>query len=248
MASVDNVPKSSRKRVKEGAGECLEILPEAKRTKLPAAPPWLYVENVIPQAMHDRLLDACMVATSSLQAKHLKILGRSIEEPRLTQLYTTDAHDYTYAGLKHTSRLFTEVPELEEVISFVRDWIEAQNLPHPVPDYNTALVNHYRAHTPNDGVMKHSDKDGVGHTIASISLGGVRRFNIYQNTTTKSGKVGCRLVEHFYIQPRSVLLMFPGMQSEYKHEVVKPGQTRTKDPVLQAQLDAARINITLREQ
>lgn len=205
-----------------------------------AGTPWLYLENAIPTGMHERIFLKLFDETKNLQQRQGAIMGIKYLEPRLSQLYSTDGHAYMYSGVFHKSKLIQLVPELMELIEHVKKVIY-DNGHIPVP-FNTALVNHYRAATPNDGVMKHSDKDGLAHTIASISLGGQRLFRIHQD-----GKIATQ----FLIKPRSVLLMFPGMQDKYQHEIVKPKDTPKKfleEPGVEASLAQTRINVTLRVQ
>lgn len=224
--------RKKRERAEEDDG-----IPSAKRQKPDDSVPWLYLEDVIPRDKHDRFLRAFIDATKDQPQKTLKIMGKECPEPRLSRLFTHDGHSYKYAGLEQQSTRFEHMPEMFELIDLVQREIARRGF--RVDDFDTALVNHYRANTPNDGVMKHRDKDGLKSIIASVSLGGQRLFRIYSDDTGKC-------VQEFLIQPRSVLLMLVGMQGKYRHEVVKPSKTPKKYRC--ANLDEARINVTLRRQ
>lgn len=93
---------------------------------------------------------------------------------------------------------------------------------------NSVNLNLYRDH--HDSIAPHSDspKEGLWNSpIASISLGAERKF-IWRSK--KSGLVASQVMEH-----GSLLIMNPGFQADYEHEV--PKQKAACGP---------RINLTFR--
>jgi alkylated DNA repair dioxygenase AlkB len=205
--------------------------------------PWIYLENIIPEDVHQRLLAFFLRETESLPQKEMPMYGKKVPEPRLTQLYKVNGGTYRYSGLLHTSKPF-DIPELRELVALALVQLAAYDVHLPADkQYNTALVNHYRGNQPNDGVSKHDDKDGRAFPILSFSLGAQRLFRIYARHPD-------RCVEEFVIQPRSLLIMLPSMQDLFKHEVVKIKDTPKKlyRHVVDTEAKSPRINVTLRVQ
>jgi alkylated DNA repair dioxygenase AlkB len=244
--------KAGMKKREREDGEEEEIkAPEPKRAKREEKDaedektvPWLYLENVIPQDLHDRILKKFVEEMEGLPQRKGKIMGKEYLEPRISRTFTYDGHRYAYAGVTHDSYDLFKETELLELKKLIQQITKGSDDPLSYHDFNTVLVNLYRANSPNDGVMKHRDDDGKDFTIASVSFGGERLFRIYSDDGTKGAPK--KRVAEFMIKPRSLLLMFEGMQEKYKHEIVKPKDTPKKYQC--ESLKEARINTTFRYQ
>jgi hypothetical protein len=105
--------------------------------------------------------------------------------------------------------------------------------------FNSCLVNFYP--TGNGGIAHHRDQDDESdwnHSIASVSLGAERLFNIYDvpdGTYVKTGKLIARRIHSARLAHGSLCVMQSGFQAKYEHEI----------PV-EKNIKAARINLTFR--
>ncbi len=149
---------------------------------------------------------------------HLRMFGRLIPEPRLVSwIGDPDAH-YAYSGIELTPGPWTPaISELRSVCERVA-----------ATAFNSVLANLYRS--GNDSVDWHSDDEpelGPRPTIASLSLGAQRRFDLRHKTSGHTVKVD--------LPPGSVVVMSGTCQSEWVHRVAK-----TKRPT------EPRINLTFR--
>ena len=148
------------------------------------------------------------------------IFGRQLPAPRLSAWYGDPDARYTYSGLSLTPRPWTEP------LSTLKTQIEA------VADstFNSVLLNHYR--DGQDSMGWHSDDEpelGPAPTIASLSLGGTRRFLLKHKYRKELAPVELALGHG------SLLIMRGQTQMYWKHQIPK-----TKRPV------DARINLTFR--
>lgn len=148
----------------------------------------------------------------------IQLFGKTIDEPRLIQWMSDEGVYYRYSGslLRPTAWL----PEIEEI---------RQRLQQQCSDrFNSALINFYR--NGKDYMGWHSDNEaslGPAPTVASVSLGAVRDFDVRANDRTWQ----CR----FRIPPGWALLMSGQSQKISKHQL--PKRTRLVEP---------RINLTFR--
>ena len=108
-----------------------------------------------------------LIDTIPWQAGTAQLFGRELAVPRLTAWFGDAA--YSYSGILHRPAPFPEIVERlrkrAEVLSGA--------------SFNAVLLNLYR--TGRDSVGWHSDHEaGLGEcpTIASLSLGGTRRFQL----------------------------------------------------------------------
>ena len=145
---------------------------------------------------------------------------KEIPQPRLTAFYAEQGISYTYSGLQLKPNSFsTELWELKQKTQELSGY-----------DFNTCLANLYRH--GNDSMGWHADDEkvlGKNPVIASISLGGIRRFQ-FKHKTNKD------LKESIELQHGSLLIMKGSMQHFWKHQLPK-----TKKEV------APRINLTFRK-
>ncbi|MEI8129245.1 MAG: alpha-ketoglutarate-dependent dioxygenase AlkB, partial [bacterium] len=99
----------------------------------------------------------------------------------------------------------------------------------PQENFNSVLLNLYR--DGNDKVSWHSDDEpelGINPTIASVSLGAVRRFDLRHKVDAKE-KIQIEL------KPGSLIIMKGALQHNWLHQI--PSQLKIKEP---------RINLTFR--
>ncbi len=148
----------------------------------------------------------------------LFIYGRYIDTPRLAAWYGDAA--YTYSGLKHEPRAWT--PLLNELRNRVQELARTS--------FNSVLLNLYR--DGRDSMSWHSDDEpelGTNPTIASLSLGGTRRFRFRKKTDASE----TRSLE---LEDASLLVMAGALQHHWQHALPK-----TKRQV------RPRINLTFRQ-
>jgi alkylated DNA repair dioxygenase AlkB len=116
-----------------------------------------------------------LIDTIPWRAETAQLFGRELAVPRLTAWFGDAA--YSYSGILHRSAPFPEIVERlrkrAEVLSGA--------------SFNAVLLNLYR--TGRDSVGWHSDHEaGLGEcpTIASLSLGGTRRFQLRHRQTRET--------------------------------------------------------------
>lgn len=154
------------------------------------------------------------------QQQNIKLFGKEIPQPRLTAFYAEKGIFYTYSGLQLEPETFST-----EIIALKNQTQELSGF-----DFNTCLANLYR--DGNDSMGWHADDEkvlGKNPVIASISLGGVRSFQLKH-------KKKKNLKEKIELQHGSLLIMKGGMQHFWKHQLPK-----TRKEVL------PRINLTFRK-
>jgi len=149
------------------------------------------------------------------------VFGKTYDQPRLTALYGDAGTHYAYSGIEMPATLWTDtLKRIKEKVETVTG-----------TTYNIALLNLYRNGSDKVGWHRDNEKGmGIHPTIASVSLGATRKFQIKKFKEEK-GKLLTFNLEH-----GSVLLMKGDMQNVWSHQVPK-----TSKPV------DARINITFRK-
>jgi len=139
-------------------------------------------------------------------------------EPRLTSWHADGGISYTYSGRTMTALPLT--PLLDEIRSAVETASGAR--------YNSVLLNQYRS--GQDSIGFHADDEpGVAPTIASVSLGAERVFELRPNR--RGG--GVRPVR-IALAHGSLLVMSGDTQRNWKHGIRKTDET------------GMRINLTFR--
>lgn len=178
-----------------------------------------YFPNFLNKEKADLLLEK-LLKEVPWQQQNIKLFGKEIPQPRLTAFYAEQGISYTYSGLQLKPNSFsTELWELKQKTQELSGF-----------DFNTCLANLYRH--GNDSMGWHADDEkvlGKNPVIASISLGGIRRFQ-FKHKTNKD------LKENIELQHGSLLIMKGSMQHFWKHQLPK-----TKKEV------APRINLTFRK-
>lgn len=154
------------------------------------------------------------------QQDNIKIYGKEVSLPRLTAWYGDRGCSYTYSGIAMNphpwNSALLEIKQRVEQIAMVC--------------FNSVLLNLYR--TGSDGVSWHSDDEpelALQQTIASVSFGGTRRFEMKHKTKADVPKFELILTHG------SVLLMQGETQQYWLHQIPK-----TKKKV------DLRINLTFR--
>ena len=153
------------------------------------------------------------------QQGQIKIFGKTFDTPRLEAFYCEDGLSYSYSGQQLQSLPFT--PLLLEL----KVKIEAASN----ETYNSVLINLYRDGSDSNGWHADNEKElGRNPTIASLSLGMERRFDLKNETTGE--KISLML------NPGSLLIMGGELQHNWKHQIAKSKK-----------IALPRINLTFRK-
>ena len=148
----------------------------------------------------------------------ITIFGNTVLEPRLSTWHNELGEGYKYSGVMRRAQPFSEI------LSDIRNrCAEVTNA-----TFNSVLVNFYR--NGQDGLGWHSDNEacnGPEPTIASVSLGATRRFDMRHRKTGETIKI--------QLESGSLLVMAGKSQHCWVHQVAKT--KRVNEP---------RINLTFR--
>jgi alkylated DNA repair dioxygenase AlkB len=180
-------------------------------------PPVEYTPNFLTPDEANELFNHCL--TFSWQQNTIKIMGKTMLIPHLECIYGDDRCDYLYSKSVLLKPLPWTVP-LQEMRSHIELATGYR--------FNLVICNRYR--TGQDSIGWHADNEpsmGVSPAIASISLGATRKFQLRP-------KDGSKPID-FWLEHGSLLLMQPGCQEGWVHQVPK-----TSKPV------GERINLTFR--
>src|ERR1700719_4267693 len=123
-----------------------------------------------------------LIDTIPWQVETARIFGREMPIPRMTAWFGDGA--YSYSGILHLPAPFPAI------IEHLRERAEALS----GASFNVAVANLYRS--GRDSVGWHSDNEaGLGNrpTIASLSLGGERRFQFRHRETKQTITLGLRM-------------------------------------------------------
>jgi alkylated DNA repair dioxygenase AlkB len=162
-----------------------------------------------------------LIDTIPWQAETARIFGREIPIPRLTAWFGDG--DYSYSGILHLPAPFPAT------IERLRKRAEALS----GASFNAALANLYR--TGHDSVGWHSDHEaGLGNcpTIASLSLGGERRFQLRHRTTKQTITLGLSEghwlimageTQRFWLHqvPKTAAAVAPRVHITFRHMILK---------------------------
>ena len=176
-----------------------------------------YRADWLPAADADALF-AVLTATIPWERHRLRLFGREIDAPRLSCWIGDPGAAYTYSRVRFEPRPW--LPALAALRARLETTCGAR--------FNSVLANLYR--DGRDSMGRHSDDEpelGPEPLIASISLGGVRRFRL----RARDGGAGLSLE----LAHGSLLLMAGATQRLYRHDLPK-----TRAPVM------PRINLTFR--
>lgn len=140
------------------------------------------------------------------QQNKIRMLGKPLQVPRLECMYGEPGASYLYSN----SVTLEAHPWTNELL-YVCDRITVKT----GFAFDIVIGNRYR--TGLDSIGWHSDDEpsmGYHPAIASISLGGCRKFSI-------KPKVKGSKSTHFWLEHGSLLLMLPGCQEGYVHQLPK---------------------------
>jgi alkylated DNA repair dioxygenase AlkB len=154
----------------------------------------------------------------SWEQSELIVFGNKVIEPRCSSWHSDPDITYTYSGTTRTPQPW--LPGLSAVRRLCEE--------HTNSRFNSALVNLYR--TGLDHLGWHADNElcnGPTPTIASISLGATRRFDMKHNDTGE--------VYGIPLQHGSLIVMSGLSQQKWVHRVPKT-----------TKVGSARINVTFR--
>ena len=158
--------------------------------------------------------------TISWKQEEVRFYGKTYPVPRKTAWYGYEGFNYSYSGITCYPEIWTK--ELLEIKSQIEQFI-------PEEDFTSVLLNLYN--NGNDKMGWHADDEkelGINPTIASVSLGETRRFDIKH-------KQNKELHYKFELTSGSLLIMRGALQHHWIHQI--PTQKKVKDP---------RINLTFR--
>ncbi len=178
----------------------------------------IFYPNVFSIQESDRLFSDL---SSSIKWRHdtIHMYGKKIPLPRLTAWYGDEGKSYIYSGIEHHPEPWTPILRLIK--------LKAEEISEVT--FNSVLLNLYRH--GQDSVSWHSDDEpelGENPIIASISLGGTRRFSL-RHKTSPDYKIDLDL-------PKGSLLLMKGeTQHFWKHQIAKT-----------AKFVEPRINLTFR--
>ncbi|RRW46055.1 alpha-ketoglutarate-dependent dioxygenase AlkB [Pseudomonas luteola] len=187
------------------------------QTGLANADVTLYESWVVSQEADDWMAE--LIKQTPWEQPQVQVYGKSYPTPRLVAWYGDPGISYGYSSLAHPSLPWTEL--LGDIRGRVSRFCE-----HP---FNGVLINYYR--NGQDAMDWHSDNEAVlgrNPTIASLSLGEARRFDLRRR--------GVQRIEHsIELTHGSLLVMRGATQHYWQHQVA-----RTKRSM------SSRLNLTFR--
>jgi alkylated DNA repair dioxygenase AlkB len=188
------------------------------RWTMPAGGELELIERFIePEACAELLAALC--AALPLEQRPIRIMGRTIMQPRLVAWIGDEGTAYTYSSVLNEPAPWPQrLLELRALVS------HAAGAP-----FNSVLCNLYR--DGNDSMGFHADAEpelGPEPVIASLSLGATRRFQL-RHKKQVADRLDLELVSG------SLLVMRGALQQHYRHAVPK-----------QRAITAPRLNLTFR--
>jgi len=152
--------------------------------------------------------------------EEIKMYGKVFPVPRKTAWYGYEGFNYKYSGILCSPEPWTK--ELLGIKKVIESFLKEEN-------FNSVLLNLYR--DGNDKVSWHADDEkglGINPTIASVSLGSTRRFDLKHKDDPEQ-KLQLELPSG------SLVIMKGALQHNWLHQI--PVQKKIKQP---------RINLTYR--
>ena len=156
----------------------------------------------------------------SWKQEEVRFYGKTYPVPRKTAWYGYEGFNYSYSGINCLPEIWTK--ELLEIKFQIEKFITGE-------DFTSVLLNLYN--DGNDKMGWHADNEkelGENPTIASVSLGETRRFDIKHRQNPD-------LNFKFELTSGSLLIMRGALQHHWVHQI--PAQKKVKNP---------RINLTFR--
>ncbi|MDC0359172.1 alpha-ketoglutarate-dependent dioxygenase AlkB [Acidimicrobiales bacterium] len=150
--------------------------------------------------------------------RDVTVFGRTVPQPRLVAWFGNPGCRYTYSGMAYEPEPWTETLKT----------LRAKCEELACETFNSGLANLYR--DGQDSVAWHADDEaelGSDPTIASLSLGAGRRFDLRHKETGETIKTT--------LMTGDLVVMSNGCQRNWIHQV--PRMLRVREP---------RINLTFR--
>lgn len=179
-----------------------------------------YYPDFLSKEKADNLLERLREQVSYRQ-NTIKMFGKIYDEPRLTAWYADTGLSYTYSGIQMKTLAWSDL--LYQLKGDVEQRTSAT--------FNSALLNYYRDGQDSMGWHQDNEKElGLNPTIASLSLGATRKFQLKH--------IGDTLIprQEIALTHGSLLIMSGEIQHYWKHQIPKTQKVITD-----------RINITFRK-
>jgi alkylated DNA repair dioxygenase AlkB len=153
------------------------------------------------------------------QQDNIKVFGKEFAQPRMTALFGNDGKPYSYSNITMQPNPWNLL--LQKIKFHVESVAEI--------NFTTVLLNYYRDGQDSNGWHSDNEKElGLNPTIASVSLGSERMFQLKHNTDPS-------LRQNILLEHGSLLIMKGTTQHFWKHQIPK-----TNKPA------GGRINLTFR--
>ncbi len=153
------------------------------------------------------------------QQDNITVYGKTHPQPRLTALYGNEGKPYSYSNITMQPHPWNSL--LKKIKYYIEATAECS--------FTTVLLNQYRDGKDSNGWHADNEKElGINPTIASLSFGAERVFQLKHNTIADAKK-------NIILEHGSLLLMKGSTQHFWKHQIPK-----TAKPM------GARINLTFR--
>jgi alkylated DNA repair dioxygenase AlkB len=136
--------------------------------------PALYRSGYLPTTAAESLYRV-LNDTVAWRTETIRLYGKTIAVPREVAWYGDSGVDYRYSGLSHPAEGWPDV------LARLRDQFTEEFAIR----FNFVLLNRYLDGQDYMGWHR-DDEPGVGTTVASISLGGQRRFLLRENPSDRS--------------------------------------------------------------
>lgn len=190
----------------------MKMTPQGRLLRRDKTVPVPVVEKTLPVDFYSNFLspeeaDRLLEASKALEWQHndFALYGKTMPLPRLeTMLGDVEGLTYRYGKVVLTAKPWTSD------LQALRERIEA----YTGYSFQVGIGNWYRS--GSDHIGPHSDDSpemGENPAIASISLGGTRRFGLRNLKTNE--------IHHFDLTHGSLIVMHPGCQRDYKHWIAK---------------------------
>jgi alkylated DNA repair dioxygenase AlkB len=179
----------------------------------------LFIRNFLSPTEAKKYFDL-LLETINWKQEQISFYGKTYPVPRKTAWYGYEGFDYSYSGIKCTTEIWTK--ELLEIKTAIEKITLSEY-------FTSVLLNLYN--DGNDKMGWHSDDEkklGINPTIASLSIGETRRFDLKH-------KQNKDLNYKFELTSGSLLIMRGALQHHWVHQI--PVQKKVKNP---------RINLTFR--
>lgn len=177
-----------------------------------------FLHNQVFNEKFTQVAFAKLNAETPWEQPEIVMFGKKYPQAGLSTWHTNTGINYVYSRIERVAHPMTEMLE-----TFREQCESVANA-----KFNSVLVNLYR--DGKDSVSWHSDNEacnGVEPTIASVSLGATRRFDLRHRETKQTVRVD--------LEDGSLLVMSGLSQHCWVHQIAK-----TKKPV------GPRINLTFR--